>query len=111
MKSFNKTFAEFSKEDFSEFSSRVFGVLRKNNKKYREILEEQKELKEKNPMLKTLFDEFHVNNKTILSKKDVYALREYLELFFQALDYEYYEMFLKGQKEEYFALKNKGIIK
>lgn len=111
MKSFNKTFAEFSKEDFSEFSSRVLGVLKEKNKRYREIFEEQKKLKEECPMLKTLFDEFHVNNKTILSKKDVYALREYLELFFQALDYEYYEMFLKGQKEEYFTLKNKGIIK
>lgn len=99
MKSFNKTFAEFSKEDFSEFSSKVLGILRENNKRYGEIFEKRKKLKEEYPMLKVLLDEFHVNNKTVISKKDVYALREYFELFFEALDYEYYEMFLKGQKE------------
>ncbi len=111
MKSFNKTFAEFSKEDFSEFSSRVLGALKEKNKRYKEIFEEQKKLKEEYPMLKVLLDEFHVNNKTTISKKDVYALRKYFELFFESLDHEYYEMFLKGQKEEYFALKSKGIIK
>lgn len=111
MKLFNKTFAEFSKEDFSEFSSRVLGALKEKNKRYREIAEEQKKLKEEYPMLKTLLDEFQVNKKTVVSRKDIYALREYFELFFESLDYEYYEMFLKGQKEEYFSLKSKGIIK
>lgn len=111
MKSFNKTFAEFSKEDFSEFTANIFANLRQNNKKYKEIFELQKKLKEECPMLEILLEEFHVPKNVTISKKDVYTLRRYFELYFEALNYEYYEIFLRGQKEEYCSLRSKGIIK
>ncbi len=111
MKKFNRTFAEYSDEDFAEYSNDIIVNMRKTNKEYLRLWEKRKKLKEDYPKLELLCDEYTIPKITKLTRKEVYALRDYFDVIYDMHYMEYQEMFRVGKREEYFELKSLGILK
>lgn len=111
MQHFNTTFAEYCEESFSEYSSAIFVNMKKTNKEYMKLCKEREKLKEDNPKLKMIIEGFEVPKMTKITRKDVYDLRNYVDIIYKIHYLEYREMFFMGKKEEFYSLKNMGIIK
>lgn len=111
MKKCVRTFAIDCEELFSEFASRIFLDLRKKNRKYNQHIVNQLEITKKNPKIKDILEGANLPKITNLTRKDIYDLRDYFDELNESHYYEFREMFLAGEIEEYYSLKNKGLIK
>lgn len=105
------TFSDYFNGNLSEFFSHILVDMKCNNKKYIYYYNKQSEILKKFPKLKHIIDGFEIPECIQLNKKEICALKEYIEYIYVLQDLENFKVFEAGKKEEYFELKNIGIVK
>lgn len=102
------SFCEMEDDIFSEYISNVEVELRKNNKEYKNMLNEISTLMNKYPKLRDIYEN---DEATDLSKEECEALIKILNNQLELKIIGYKEMFYKGNAEAYFYFKKMRILK
>lgn len=82
--------------------------LQEKNKRYKELIDEKRDLLRAYPKLQLILDE---DKNFELSETECKMLRKLVALYMQLQSYEEREIFFLGARENYFYFKNLGLIK
>ena len=82
--------------------------LREKNKRYKNLIEQKRELLREYPKLELILEEDIQFN---LDENECKMLQKLVAIYFQMQSYEEREIFFLGARENYFYFKNLGLIK
>lgn len=94
--------------EFSELIDTARVELKNNNSEYKELQNKVSEIMEMYPNLQLLFEDDKAMN---LKEEECKMLQKLVSLHLQMSEHEDRKIFFLGARENYFYLKNLGIIK